>query len=83
MCPADAVVGLNWRRISFAEDASARVSLAPGYPVRLTISWGTNPLGSVSRARIVRSVIAPAPWWCAIGMPLIAAMSPASPLHCA
>ena len=37
---------------------------------------------SVSRRRIVMSVIEPGPWWPRIGMPLIAAMSTASPEEC-
>ena len=58
----------------------ASVFGAPGYCIRLMIWWGTNSPCSVSSARIVRSVIVPAPWWPAIGMPLIAEMSTASPV---
>ena len=37
---------------------------------------------SVSRRRIVMSVIEPEPWWPTIGMPLTAAMSTALPDEC-
>jgi hypothetical protein len=46
------------------------------------IWWGFIVPWSVSRRRIVMSVMEPAPWWPMIGIPLIAAMSTALPEEC-
>ena len=61
---------------------SASVLSAPSKVMRLMIWWGFIVPCSVSRRRIVMSVIEPAPWWPRIGMPLIAAMSTALPVEC-
>ena len=46
------------------------------------IWWGFIVPWSVSRLRIVMSVIEPSPWWPTIGVPLMAAMSTALPEEC-
>ena len=58
------------------------VLVAPWNCMRLMIWCGCIEPWSVSSRRIVMSVIEPGPWWPAIGMPLMAAMSTALPLEC-
>jgi hypothetical protein len=50
--------------------------------MRLMIWCGLTVPCSVSRRRIVMSVIEPSPWWPATGIPLTFAMSTALPTAC-
>ena len=61
---------------------SDSVLSAPSKVIREMIWCGFIVPCSVSRRRIVMSVIEPGPWWPRIGMPLIVAMSTALPDEC-
>ena len=47
--------------------------------MRLAIRWGMNLRGMLSSVLIVVSVMEPAPWWAAIGMPFMWVIARASP----